>query len=101
MNKRKEKHKRYRSKKKQSIKEIEQNAPDQNAINFFNSLLSEEQKSLLKKGPSFVPTPTDINWYEVRKDFTKFTNKIRDLADLDQQQKPVHPRVKSNEPTTN
>ena len=80
MNKRKEKRKRYRSKKKQSIKEIEQNAPDQNAINLSNSVLSEEQKSLLKKGPSFVPTPTDINWYEVRQDFTKFTNKIRHLA---------------------
>ena len=62
VNKRKEKRKRYRSKKKQSIKEIKQNAPDQNAINFSNSVLSEEQKSLLKKGPSFVPTPTDINW---------------------------------------
>ena len=56
----------------------------------------EEQKSLLKKGPSFVPTPTDIHWYEVRKDFTKFTNKIRHLADLDQKQEPVHPEVKSN-----
>ena len=101
MNKRKEKRKRYRSKKKKSIKEIKQNAPDQNAINLFNSVLSEEQKSLLKKGPSFVPTPTDINWYEVRKDFTKFTNKIRHLPDLDQQQESVHPQVKSNEPTTN
>ena len=101
VNKRKEKRKRYSSEKKQSIKEIKQNAPDQNAINFSNSILSEEQKSLLKKGPSFVPTPTDINWYEVRKDFTKFTNKIRHLADLDQQQEQVHPQVKSNKPTTN
>ena len=66
-----------------------------------NSVLAEEQKLLLKKGPSFVPTPTDINWYEVRKDFTKFTNKIRHFADSDQQQEPVHPQVKSNEPTTN
>ena len=101
VNKRKEKCKRYSSEKKQSIKEIKQNAPDQNAINFSNSILSEEQKSLLKKGPSFVPTPADINWYEVRKDFTKFTKKIRHLADLDQQQEQVHPQVKSNEPTTN
>ena len=101
MNKKKEKRKRYRSKKKQSIKEIKQNASDQNAISLSNSALSEEQKSILKKGPSFVPTPTDINWYEVRKDFKKFTNKIRHLADLDQQQEQVHPQVKSNEPTTN
>ena len=101
VNKRKEKRKRYRSKKKQSIKEIKQNAPDQNAINLSNSVLSEEQKSLLKKGPSFVPTPTDINWYKVCKDFTKFTNKFRYLANLDQQRKQVQPQVKSNEPTTN
>ena len=47
VNKRKEKRKRYRSKKKQSIKEIKQNVPDQNAINLSNSVLSEEQKSLL------------------------------------------------------
>ena len=38
VNKRKEKRKRYRSKKKQSIKEIKQNAPDQNAINLSNSV---------------------------------------------------------------
>ena len=63
------------------------------------TVLSKEQKSLLKKGPSFVPAPTGINWYEVRKDFTKFTNKIRHLADLDEQQEQVHPQVNSNEPT--
>ena len=74
VDKRKEKRKRYRSKKKQSIKEIKQNAPDQNAINLSNTVLSEEQKLLLKKGPSFVPTPTDINWYEVRKDKTHQQN---------------------------
>ena len=79
----KEKRKRYRSKKNQCIKVFLKNAPDQNAINLSNSVLSKEQKSLLKKGPSFVPSPTDINWYEVRKDFTKFNNKIRHLADLD------------------
>ena len=101
MDKRKEKRKRYRSKKKQIIKEIKQDVPDQNAINLYNTVLSEQQKSQLKKGPSFVPTPTDINWYEVRKDFPKFTNKIRHIADLDQQQEQVHPQFNSNEPTIN
>ena len=101
VNKRKEKRKRYRSKKKQSIKEILKNVPDRNAINLSKSTLSKQQKSLLKKGPSFVPSPTDINWYEVRKDFTKFNNKIRHPADLDQQQEQVHLQVKSNEPNTN
>ena len=101
MDEKKEKCKRYKSKKKQIIEEIKQNVPDQNTINLSNTVLSEEQKSLLKKGPSFVPTPTDINWYEVHKDFTKFTNKIRHIADLDQQQAQVHPKVNSNEPTVN
>ena len=54
VNKRKEKRERYRFKKKQTIKEIKQNAPDQNTINLSNSVLSKEQKALLKKGPSFV-----------------------------------------------
>ena len=54
VNKRKEKRERYRSKKKQTIKEIKQNAPDQNTINLSNNVLSKEQKALLKKGPSFV-----------------------------------------------
>ena len=50
-----------------------------------NAVLSEDQKTLLKKGPSFIPTPTDINWYDVRKDFTKFINKIRHFADVSDQ----------------
>ena len=99
--KRKEKRKRYRSKKKQIIKEIKQNAPDQNDINLSKTVLSEEQKSLLKKGPSFVLTPTHINWYEVRKHFTKFTNKVRHIADLAQQQEQVHSQVNSKEATIN
>ena len=47
-----------------------------------NAVLSEDQKALLKKGPSFIPTPTDINWYDVRKDFTNFINTIRHFADV-------------------
>ena len=54
-------------------------------INLPNAVLSEDQKTLLKKGPSFVPTPTDMNWYGVRKDFTKCANKIRHFADVSDQ----------------
>ena len=39
--------------------------------------LSRPQKSLLKKGPSFVPTPSDVNWLMLRKDFDKFVNQLR------------------------
>ena len=35
------------------------------------------QKSLLRKGPSFIQTPTDINWYSLRHDFHSFFNKLR------------------------
>ena len=28
------------------------------------------------KGPSFLSTPSDVNWYEMRKDFHKFVNQL-------------------------
>ena len=31
----------------------------------------------IRKGPSFVPAPSGINWYEVRRDFDKFVNQLR------------------------
>ena len=55
---------------------MKQNAPDQSTINLSNTVLSEEEKSLLKKGPSFVPTSTDINWYEVHEDFKTSPTKL-------------------------
>ena len=45
------------------ITEIKANPPDQNAINLSTATLTEAQKSLLMKGLSFVPTPSDVNWY--------------------------------------
>ena len=61
----KEKRRNRRDKQKQNIVRIKETAPDQNAINLTLTELSESHKSLLQKGPSFVPTPSDINWYEV------------------------------------
>ena len=66
-----------RDKHKQNILRIKETALDQNAINLTSIELSESRKSLLQKGPSFVPTPSDINWYEVRKDFDKFVSQLR------------------------
>ena len=34
-------------------------------------------KSLLSKGPNFVTTPGDINWYTLNQDFNKILNKFR------------------------
>ena len=59
------------------INEIKANAPDHNAINLSKCELTEAQKILFMKGPSFVPTPSDVNWYEMRKDFDKFANQLR------------------------
>ena len=58
------------------IGEAKTTSPEQNAINLSSKVLSPAEKSLLKKGPSFVPTPTDINWCNLQQDFDSFVNKI-------------------------
>ena len=42
-----------------------------------NKELSYAEQSLLRKGPSFKPTPAYINWYSLRRDFDSFVNKLR------------------------
>ena len=59
------------------IEEAKTTSPEHNAINVSSKVLSPAEKSLLKKGPSFVPTPTDINWCNLRQDFDSFVNKLR------------------------
>ena len=39
--------------------------------------MTEPQKSLLMKGPTFVPTPSDVNWYEMIKGLEKFVDQLR------------------------
>ena len=72
----KEKRRTRRDKQKQNIVRVKETAPDQNSINLTSTELPEPQKSLLQKKPSFVPTPSDINCYEVRRDFHKFVNQL-------------------------
>ena len=57
---------------KERIKKIKENSPDQNAINLSTRDLTPSQKPVLAKGPTFLPTPTSVNWLDVRKDFDKF-----------------------------
>ena len=52
------------------------NGPDQDAINLSSLNLTSPQKSLLSKGTSFVPTPKDVNWYELSINFAKFVNQL-------------------------
>ena len=37
----------------------------------------QHQQSLLKKAPSFILAPKDVNWFNLRQDFNKFTNQLR------------------------
>ena len=67
----------YREKERKIIEEAKTTCPDQNAINLSNKDLSHAEQSLLRKGPSFIPTPTDIKWYNLRRDFDSFVNKLR------------------------
>ena len=62
------------------IESIKETCPDQNAINLSTQDLSVGEKSLLRKGPSFVPNPTDINWQNLKRDFDNFINKLRHHA---------------------
>ena len=67
----------YIEKKRKIIREAKRRCPDQNAINLSNKDLSHAEQSLLRKGSSFIPTPPDINWYDLRRDFDSFVNKLR------------------------
>ena len=60
------------------IEEAKKTSLEQNAINLISKVLSPAEKSLYtKKGPSFVSTPTDINWCSLQRDFDSFVNKLR------------------------
>ena len=71
----KEKKNRMDKQKKSNVR-IKESTPDQNAINLTSTELSESQKWLLRKGPSFLPIPSDVNWYEVWRDFDTFVNQV-------------------------
>ena len=72
--KKKSKRKRNKRNNKQRIALAKESVPDQNTINLFCLNLTSPQQSLLVKGSSFTLPPVDINWYELRQDFTSFLN---------------------------
>ena len=74
---RKERKKIWNETQQKLIAEAKNSCPDQNAINLSTITLDDHCKSLLSKGPSFVPTPKDINWFNLKQDFDSFTNKLR------------------------
>ena len=58
---RKETRKKVKLNRKESIRKAKEECPDQNAINLSSKVLTTPQKSVLAKGPSFIPTPNDVN----------------------------------------
>ena len=50
----------YREKQRKVTEVPKITCPDQNAINLSNKELSHAEQSLLRKSPSFMPTPADI-----------------------------------------
>ena len=64
-------------KERKIIEEAKATCPDQNAINLSNKDLSYAEQSLLRKGPSFIPKPTDMSCYNLRRDFDSLVNKFR------------------------
>ena len=56
-----EKRKRVKLNRKERIRKTKEEGPDQNAINLSSKVLTTPQKSVLAKGPSFIPTPNDVN----------------------------------------
>ena len=59
--KKREKRKRNKCSFKERIKKIKEKSPDQNATNLSTRDLTPSQKSVLAKGPTFVPAPTSVN----------------------------------------
>ena len=78
--KKREKRKRVKLNRKERIRKAKEEGPDQNAINLSSKVLTTPQKSVLAKGPSFIPTPNDVNWLNVRKDLHSFINQLRYFA---------------------
>ena len=73
----KQRKKRWAEQQQILINETKQNCPDQNAIDLCNLAISDSTNSLLSKGPSYVPSPKDINLHKLKQDFDTFVNKLR------------------------
>ena len=70
------KRKRVKLNRKERIRKAEEEGPDQNAINMSLKMLTTQQKSVLTRGPSFIPTPNVANWLNVRKELDSFINQL-------------------------
>jgi hypothetical protein len=54
-----------------------------------SSAIPESFISLCKKGPKFIPTPQNVDWLDIQRDFDNFSNRVRYLAnDFDPEADP-------------
>ena len=67
----------HKTNEKLVIEQAKAFCPDQNANNLSKQELTDAEKSLLRKGPSFFSNPTDINWFNLKRDFDNFVKKLR------------------------
>ena len=99
---------------KERIRKAKEEGPDQNAINLSSKVLTL-QKLVLAKGPSFIPTPNDVNWLNIRKELDSFINQLRcfannafqkekevEVAEIapNQEQERVDPKIHGDPPKT-
>ena len=78
--KKREKRKRVKLNRKERIRKAKEEGPDENVINLSLKVLTTPQKSVLAKGPSFIPTPNDVDWLNIRKDLDSFINQLQYFA---------------------
>ena len=52
----------------------------------------------MRKGPSFIPNPTEINWFNLKRGFDNFVNKLRYMATKsnDGNKKNTNPKLDSS-----
>ena len=65
---------------KERIRKAKEEDPDQNVIYLSSKVLTTQQKSVLAKGPSFIPTPNEVNWLNIIKELDSFFNQLRYFA---------------------
>ena len=95
------------------IRKTKEDGHDQNATNISSKVLAIPQRSVLAKGPLFIPTPNDVNWLSVRKELDSLINKLWYFANNpfqkgqeveeaeiapNKEQEIVHPKIPGDPP---
>ena len=90
----------YPEKERKVIEAAKTICPNQKAVNLSKKELSHGEQSLPRKGPSFIPTPTDINWYSLRRDFDSFVKKLRYLVSKPAENNSINVNHRKNIPNS-